>query len=205
MRWWQELRRLEELMTSTPKVIQSGKIWAQRTTREVLWSIMKMKKTDVGVLHIVSKDNAVDGCIGLANGMYILGASTESGLSGYAAVKVLLTMSDGNFKYLDYTDNSIGELDQRLKIRVTHLVNLLPNLPDKIDQVQGTNTLNRIRAMDPEELNAIKKAAETGKTQDILKQIRSFEDKSMRWRAAALWGTFAIIAAGVTAAILLHH
>ena len=179
-------------MGATRKIVQSGKIWSNRTSREVLWSIMKLQKVDQGVLRIVSADKKVDGCVALANGMYILGANTEGGATGYEAVKQLLRLGEATFQYIDYTNSDLGVLDQDLKIRVTQLINMLPNLPENMGQMQGTNTLNRIRAMDVEELTAIKKAAEAGVDQNVLQQVRQFEDKSMRWRALALWGTFAI-------------
>ncbi len=192
-------------MGSSQKVVQSGKIWSNRTSREVLWSIMKLQKVDVGVLHIVSNDKTIDGCIALANGMYILGGSTEEGATGYAAVKQLLKLTEATFQYIDYSNSDIGELDQDLKIRVTQIINMLPNLPENMEQMQGTNTLNRIRAMDVEELAQIKKAAEAGIDQNVVQQIRSFEDKSMRWRALALWGTFAVISLGVGCMIYFRH
>lgn len=177
-------------MAGAPKVVQSGKIWSNRTSREVLWSIMKLQKVDTGVLHIVSVDKSVDGHIALANGMYVVGARTAAGNSAYPAVKQLLRLPDATFQYLDYSNSDLGELDQDLKIRVTQLINLLPDLPEAMEQMQGTNTLNRIRAMDVEELAAIKKAAEAGVDQNVVQQIRTFENKSMRWRALILWGGF---------------
>jgi hypothetical protein len=166
---------------------------------------MKLQKVDQGVLHIVSPDKSVDGCIALANGMYVLGGSTEAGLSGYAAVKQLLKLTDATFQYIDYTNSELGVLDQDLKLRVTQLINLLPDLPENMGQLQGTNTLNKIRAMDVEELVAIKKAAEAGIDQNVAAQLRQFEDKSMRWRALALWGTFFVISLGLAGTYYLHH
>jgi hypothetical protein len=192
-------------MGATRKIVQSGKIWANRTSREVLWSLMKLQKIDQGVLHIVSNDKNVDGCVALANGMYVLGASTKTGASGYKAVKQLLCLTDASFQYIDYTDSDLGELDQDLKLRVTQLINMLPNLPENMGQMQGTNTLNRIRAMDPDELAAIRKAAEAGVDQNVAIQVRRFEDKSMRWRALALWGTFVVISLAVAGTYYLHH
>jgi type VI protein secretion system component VasF len=82
---------------------------------------------------------------------------------------------------------------------------MLPNLPENMGQMQGTNTLNRIRAMDTDELAAIRKAAEAGVDQNVAVQVRRFEDKSMRWRALALWGTFFIISLAVAGIYYLHH
>jgi hypothetical protein len=192
-------------MGAAKKVVQSGKIWANRTSREVLWSLMKLQKVDQGVLFILSADKAVDGSIALANGMYVLGAKIKSGGTGYAAVKKLLQLPDASFQYVDYTDADLGDLDQDLKLRVTQLVNMLPDLPENMGQMQGTNTLNRIRAMDVTELAAIKKAAEAGVDESVVVQIKRFEDKSMRWRALALWGTFVVISLAVAGTYYLHH
>ena len=190
---------------ASAKVVQSGKIWSNRTSREVLWSIMKLQKVDTGVLRIVSNDKSVDGSIALANGMYILGGMTADGETGDPAVKQLLGLTEATFQYLDYSHIELGDLDQDLKIRVTQLINLLPNLPESMEQMQGTNTLNRIRAMDVEELAQIKKAAEAGVDQNVVQQIRQFEDKRMRFRGIAMWGTFVVVSLGVALMIFLHH
>ncbi|HEY9760705.1 MAG TPA: hypothetical protein V6C97_36450 [Oculatellaceae cyanobacterium] len=192
------------LTMAAHKVVQSGKIWSNRTSREVLWSIMKLK-VDVGVLHLVSSNKEVDGSIAIQNGMYVLGGKTADGDTGYDAVKRLLRLTEANFQYLDYSNRDITDLEQDLKIRVTQLINLLPNLPEQMDQMQGTNTLNRIRAMDVEELAAIKKAAEAGVDQNVVQQIRAFENRSMRWRALAMWGTFVVISLAAAAMYFLRH
>jgi hypothetical protein len=166
---------------------------------------MKLQKVDVGILHIISTDKETDGSIALMNGMYIVGGKTADGDMGYNAVKRLLRLHEASFQYLDYSRSDIGDLEQDLKIRVTQLINLLPDLPESMEQMQGTNTLNRIRAMDPEELAAIKKAAEAGIDQNVVQQIRNFEQKSMRWRALAMWGTFVVISLGIAAMYFLRH
>ena len=187
------------------KVVQSGKIWANRTSREVLWSLMKLQKVDVGVLHIVSTNKQTDGSIALLNGMYVLGGKTADGDMGYEAVKRLLRLPEATFQYLDYSHGDIGDLEQDLKIRVTQLINLLPNLPEQMEHMQGTNTINRIRAMDVDELVAIKKAAEAGVDQNVVQQIRDFENRSMRYRALAMWGTFVVISLAAAAMYFLRH
>ena len=192
-------------MASTCKIVQTGNIWSKQTTREILWLMMKLQKVHVGVLHIVSNDKTVDGYLSLINGMFVLGASTQSGEKGYIALKILLKVSRGSFEYLDYSQSDLADLDQELQIRVTQLINLLPNLPEKADQLQGPNTLNRIRAMNIDELVEIKKVATSNINSEVLQQIGSFEAKSMPWRAVALWGTFALISLVLAGAHFLGH
>jgi hypothetical protein len=192
-------------MGASRKVVQSGKIWANRTSREVLLTLMKLQGVDQGVLFILSADKKIDGSVALANGMYVLGAKIKGGASGYAAVKQLFGLSDASFQYVDYTDGDLGDLDQDLKLRVTQLINMLPNLPENMGQMQGASTLNKIRAMTAEDLAAIKKAAEASVDESVVVQMKRFEDKSMRWRALALWGTFFVISLAVAGTYFLHH
>src|SRR5438309_1002280 len=100
-----------------PKVrlLTQGKIWANRTTREILWSVMKYKKVAVGVLHISGPNETIVGDICIHNGIFVVGGKLVNGkLDGYNAIRTLLMLKDGKFEYLDYSDVDVPEFNQGL-------------------------------------------------------------------------------------------
>lgn len=172
------------------RTIQSGKIWESRRTREVLWSLMKLRNIHNGVLRISSPRTHLEGDIGISKGIYVTGAKLKSSQeTGYGAVRKLLSVTDGTFTYLDNGENGLGELDQNLHLRVTQLINLLPNLPANHEELMGKNTLNRIRAVNLEQEPAEEQAIDAV----ALQQLEEWEKKSMRWRAVTFWGLFAAV------------
>jgi hypothetical protein len=200
-------------MQSRAKIVKQGRIWANQTTREVLWQIMKTK-VEHGVLLVTDDTKEIEGRIGISAGTTITGAHLKmSPELGWNALQILLRLQQGTFQYFDYGEHGLGDLDQGLKIRLTQIINVLPDLPMRIDQLAGPNTLNRIRAFDPAQLAELKKVEETKKKeeevhgidQNVMQQIREFENKTMRYRAAAMWGTFVAVALGAGAIVYFHR
>jgi hypothetical protein len=200
-------------MQSRAKIVKQGRIWANQTTREVLWQIMKTK-VEHGVLLVTDDTKEIEGRIGISASTTITGAHLKASPElGWNALQILLRLQQGTFQYFDYGEHGLGDLDQGLKIRLTQIINVLPDLPMRIDQLAGPNTLNRIRAFDPAQLAELKKVEETKKKdeevhgidQNVMQQIREFENKTMRYRAAAMWGTFVAVALGAGAIVYFHR
>lgn len=182
------------------KQILSGKIWSNRTAREVLYSILKIKNVDMGVLRITSADKSLDGDIGVARGIYLVGGAMRGrSTSGYEVIRLLLSLKEGQFQYLDFGDSFPKELDQDFKVRLTDVINVLPNLPERLEEITSKQTLNRIRSMNTE---GPAPTEESMIDQKALSQIQDFERKSMRLRAAAFWATFVVVAS--LAAVLYY-
>jgi hypothetical protein len=166
---------------------------------------MKVRGVDIGVLHLFTADGRVDGELAVASSMYVIGAKTKAGEIGWDAVRRLLLLKEANFEYLDYADLDIEDLEQDLNLRVTQLINVLPQLPETMEKLQGKNTLNRIRSMDFQELNAVKKAAESAIDKAVRTQMQDFEQRSMPWRAYAMWGVFFVVSIVLAGSVWLHH
>lgn len=178
-------------MPGRGKMVVQGKIWANRTTREVLWSVLKAKNVNSGVLRIFQ--DKVEGEIAISRGVFIIGGRMRSSSeNGYDAVKRLLSMSEGSFQYLDYGDEFYQELDQNLKIRLTTVISVLPNLPQNIEQLAGKNTLGRIRAMDGETTETAEE--ENLIDRNVLTQLEEWDKRSERFKSAALWSAFLAVA-----------
>jgi hypothetical protein len=185
------------------RVVTQGKIWANRTTREILWSIMKHKKVAVGLLRISGNRPTVEGDICIHNGVFVVGARLRSGNErGYPAIKAMLMQSEGTFQYLDMGEEDVPDIDQTMKLRLTQLINSLPNLPAKYEDLIGGNTLSKIRAI------KIDEAAPTEEQlidKDTFAQLAQWEQRSMKLRAAALWGAFAAISIVVALLYFFQH
>lgn len=178
--------------------VQSGKIWQNRRTREVLWTLLKLQKVENGVLVISGQKPKIEGEIGVFHGIFLTGAKViGSNETGYSALKRLLEVEEGNFNYYDYNTNGLGDLDQNLKLRITQIINLMPNLPVSIEAAMGKNTLNRIRAMDHQQAEDEFKV-----DQAVAEQLRAIDEKTMNIRALIFWGAFLVISC--IAAVLFY-
>ena len=180
--------------------VQSGKIWQNRRTREVLWTLLKLQKVENGVLVLSSPKSKIEGEIGVFHGIFLTGGKINgSNENGYPAVKRLLEIEEGTFNYYDYGTNGLADLDQGLKLRITQIINLMPNLPVNIEAAMGKNTLNRIRAMDPGQAGG---EEEVKVNQAVAEQLRAIDEKTMNMRALIFWGIFLVVSS--VAAILFY-
>lgn len=178
--------------------VQSGKIWQNRRTREVLWTLLKLQKIEHGVLVISSPKQKMEGEIGVFHGIFLTGAKINgSNERGYAAMKRLLEVEEGSFNYYDYSAHGLGDLDQNLKLRITQIINLMPNLPVNIEAAMGKNTLNRIRAMDQSAAED-----EVKVEQAVAEQLRALDERTMNMRALIFWGIFLVVSS--VAAVLFY-
>lgn len=172
------------------KIITQGKFWANRTTREVLYSILKHKKANVGVLRITGGKPVVEGELCISNGIFIIGGKLKnSNDKGYAAIRNLLMQQEGTFQYLEMGDEDVSYLDQNLKLRLTQVINSLPDLPNRYEDLIGASTLSRIRAIDIGEAASEEKLID----QETMDQLTAHEQRTVKIRAAALWGTFVVV------------
>lgn len=182
------------------KAVQSGKIWENRRTREVLWGLMKLQKVQNGVLRIYCSKTKLDGEIGVQRGIFLTGARTADGsLTGYQALKKLLNVSEGNFTFTDHFDAELGTLDQNLKLRITTVINLWPDLPESLDNLSAKNTFTRMRAAEdaPREEEEI--------DQNVAEQLKAWEQKTMDFRAIVFWGLFVVVSSAIGIFLFFNH
>ncbi len=180
--------------------VQSGKIWQNRRTREVLWTLLKLQKVENGVLVITCPKQKMEGEIGVFHGIFLTGAKINgTATTGYPAIKKLLEVEEGTFNYYDYGNHGLADLEQGLKLRITQIINLMPNLPVNIEAAMGKNTLNRIRAMDP---SAAGGDDEMKVDQAVAEQLRALDEKTMNMRALIFWGIFLVVSS--VAAVLFY-
>jgi hypothetical protein len=170
------------------KLVTQGKISASRTPREMLYSILKLKKVAIGLLRMTT--GSVEGEILICNATFVVGARLKnSNQIGYKAIRKLLMIKEGKFEYLDMGDAQLADVDQGLKVRLTQLINKLPELPSNYDELAGANTLNKIRAVEAGEIPTEEKLID----KDTFAQLAAWEESSMKLRGPAFWSTFAAV------------
>ncbi|MBC8000746.1 MAG: hypothetical protein IAF58_22550, partial [Leptolyngbya sp.] len=164
-----------------------------------------MQKVESGILYINSPQSKLEGEIGVFHGIFLTGAKIAgSGECGYPAIKRLLEIEEGTFTYIDVGSRGLGDLEENLKLRITQIINLMPNLPTNIDLAMGKNTLNRIRAMDTASMTETTETAEQHKVdKQVAEQLRAIDEKTMNFRALIFWGVFLVVSCGVALAFYI--
>jgi len=115
-------------------VIIEGKITREEGIDEVLKTCAEIKSVKTPILRINDSDSDLQGQIAFSQGGYIIGGKiNQSGEIGYAAVRRLLMVSDGNYAILDPLRKHITDVNQSLWLKIDKLVPLLPNLPENPD------------------------------------------------------------------------
>jgi hypothetical protein len=135
--------------------LESARIWEQRTGKEILHGILKAKRSDYSVALFASTDGSVQGEMLVVKSVIINGAKlVDPDLSGYDALKVMLTIPHGTYTLLDVTNyaDSAQQLEQGLNLRITPLANALPYLPDSMEELQSASQISRIRSKGPADL-----------------------------------------------------
>jgi len=184
--------------------VQSGKIWQNRRTREVLWTLLKLQKVEAGILVISSSKNKMEGEIGVFHGIFLTGAKINGTTeTGYPAMKRLLEVEEGSFNYYDYSEHGLADLDQNLKLRITQIINLMPNLPVNLESAMGKNTLNRIRAMDASQQEGSENDYKVD--QAVAEQLRALDEKTMNVRALIFWAIFLVVSSAVAVLFYVKH
>ncbi len=183
-----------------PRLVRSGKVAVGRPFAKVLQLLMSNENTvELGILHV--RGAVFQGDIVIASGQYILGASTSCGLTGWRAVRTLLQLNDAVYQFHDFGNTDIGSLDQGMSVRVQRILGLLPNLPETLEEFNASVSVNRIRAMNIDQIIE-DKMAEKATTKYLAQEVQKFEEKTMQFRAIILWGFFALMS---LAAVLIHQ
>ncbi|MBS1957584.1 MAG: hypothetical protein JST89_25580 [Cyanobacteria bacterium SZAS-4] len=181
--------------------VLSGTLHAGTTPREVLWSVLKERTVSSGILRIIDVDNKFEGELGICQGTFVVGACMKGGKqSGYNALKTLLAVRNGSYKYTNYVDALPPHLDNFERIRLTTLISIWPNLPLSAEVLSNRNSLNRMRGITTAEAVVVKNSEASVIDRNVMDQLQAWDDRHMNLRAAAFWSTF--VAVSCLAALL---
>ncbi len=171
--------------------------------RVVLYSVLKEKKVNFGVLRISSPEHNIEGEIGVMWGVFVIGARILGRQEqGYNAIRLLLSLPSGNYEFLDFGDSHQSSLDDGIKIRLTDLISLWPNLPAEVDQLVRRTSQNRMRMLST---NETENTEESAIDQNVLEQIQAWERNTMHLRPAAFWGAAVVLSSLATMIAIFSH
>lgn len=159
-------------------VIVEGKINKEESMTDILRTCSEIPSVKTPILRINDSKSDIQGRIAFSQGGYILGAKvTPSGEQGWAAIRRLVEIQDGNYAVLDPMRKRVTELNQSLWIKTDKLLALMPNLPDDPSSL-----------IDPQESESV---AETLRPKDISSQgeqtliLKKEKSKSRQYNAGA--------------------
>jgi len=180
--------------------VLKGTLHAGTTPREVLWSVLKERAVESGILRIVDLDNKIEGDIGIVQGTFVVGAYMKGGkLTGYQALKKLMVVRNGTYTYMNYVDPLPANLDNFERIRLTSLISIWPNLPLSAETLCNKISMNRMRGI-TQESSVVKNSEAAVIDRNVMEQLQAWDDRHMNLRAAAFWSTF--VAVSCLAALL---
>ena len=174
--------------------VLSGTLHAGTTPREVLWSVLKERSVHSGILRITDVDSKVEGELGIFQGTFVVGAAMKGGKqAGYEALKILLAVRNGTYKYTNYVDPLPPTVDNFERIRLTSLISIWPNLPSSVEELSSRNSLNRMRGITGAEAVVAKNSEASVIDRNVMEQLQAWDDRHMNLRAAAFWSTFVVV------------
>lgn len=112
-------------------LIFEGRLSDQINMKDVLLRIKSLQTPGLKILRINRQRDGLHGKIAVDGGKYVTAASViDSVETGYPALRLLLTVSDGNFALLNAMPNDSIELQPNLHIGIDQLLQAMPHLPD---------------------------------------------------------------------------
>ncbi len=112
-------------------LIFEGRLSDQINMKDVLLRIKSLQTPGLKILRINRQRDGLQGKIAVDGGKYVTAASViDSVETGYPALRLLLTVSDGNFALLNAMPNDSIELQPNLHIGIDQLLQAMPHLPD---------------------------------------------------------------------------
>lgn len=147
-------------------LIFEGRLSDQIAMQDILARIKSDQTPGLKILRVYRQRDGLSGKIAIDGGKYVMAAVIQnSSESGYQALKMMLSMTDGNFAVLNAKPGDSIEFQPNLHIGLEQLLNTLPNLPENpsklfderglLDRVFGQDfELNEEpRRQDPQESN----------------------------------------------------
>ncbi len=112
-------------------LIFEGRLSDQIAMKDVLMRVKSEPTPGMKILRINRQRDGLNGKIAIDGGKYVTAASViDSVETGYPALRLLLSVSDGNFALLNAKPGDSIELQPNLHIEIDQLLQTMPHLPD---------------------------------------------------------------------------
>lgn len=187
-------------------VIVEGKITPEEGIDEVIQTVIDLKSVPHAILRVTCTDSDLQGRVAFSQGGYILGGClTDSGETGYSAVKKLLTVRHGNYAILDPGRTYVPEVNQSLWIKGERVIEMLPNLPESVDDLLDADPNKLMAAIDTTSIGRIdvkvdrtEEEPTPAMTVAVKSKARQFDLAGFRlWRQILIYGAACGIGAWV--------
>lgn|GEM_PF-2508098 len=144
-------------------LIFEGRLSDQVAMKDVLLRVKNVPVPGLKILRINRQRDGLHGKIAFDGGKYVTAASViDSVETGYTALRLLLSIDEGNFALLNAKHGDSIELQPNLHIEIDQLIQTMPYLPDNpsklfderalLDKVFGQDfTLGELPALQDEE------------------------------------------------------
>lgn len=144
-------------------LIFEGRLSDQIAMKDILLRIKSEPTPGMKILRINRQRDGLVGKIAFDGGKYVTAASVVDSIeTGYTALRLLLSVSDGNFALLNAKPGDSIELQPNLHIEIDQLLKSMPHLPDSpnklfderalLDRVFGQDfTLSELPALPDED------------------------------------------------------
>ncbi len=143
-------------------LIFEGRLSDQIAMKDVLMRVKNVPVPGLKILRIMRQRDGLNGKIAIDGGRYVTAASVvDSVETGYTALRLLLSIDEGNFALLNAKHGDSIELQPNLHIELDQLIQTMPHLPDNptklfderalLDKVFGQDfTLGELPALQDE-------------------------------------------------------
>ena len=108
--------------------------------KDALGAVLGVSDLAYGVLRLSSLQNDLHGKVLVSKSSHIVGARCNKSTDAYESLRLLLSLQQGNFAFLDLSAEPV-DFDQSLFISIAAVLRRLPNLPDAASELFDQESL----------------------------------------------------------------
>jgi hypothetical protein len=102
----------------------------------ILKKIRQRSSSGLCLLSLSSPDQQTDGIVSIRDCRFITGAIlTAEGVTGYAALKKLLSLALGSYSLSQLDVNQLAEFDQDINLDLDRVIAVVPSLPENLSEL----------------------------------------------------------------------
>jgi len=168
-----------------------GRLSIDLRLNSVLERIYELAYPGDSVLRLESRDPFFTGVVLIRDGRRVIGSRIiEEGQQGYQALRRLLTLAAGEFKYYIIARDDITATDPSFILNLKHILTLYPDLPESPSDIPDSSSM----IADGGAFRELMQAMETDASLDVVPEIASdsvaelyveMEGKQETWKPVA--------------------
>jgi hypothetical protein len=117
-------------------IISEGRLSYEHRIANILTTVRQQSSSGFILLSLSSQDLQADGIISIRDSRFITGAiSNTDGLTGYPALKRLLSLAVGTYTLSQLDANQLADFDQDINIDLDRIIAVVPSLPENLSEL----------------------------------------------------------------------